>query len=808
MLLRSRPGPPVWSRKSPLDATATFSPASQSTCGRNRSATSTLPPTVDGCLPPPATLRPSAQRPDGSLPLRKGSQSRQCPNLVRSVELLSVVYNPNSMLQKTGLTSASLQAATSADAAPPIALPGPQLRNVRSLDRVQEEEEPTAAGRPRGPSSKRTDKSKAVPISQPSQAAIAQEQAACLPDVAEPPKAPQVSGTRVAPTALPIIYPQQARPSQVPTRPLPVPASFPILSPLLPRELDAVMVMTALQLVVGSSYTLSGTFQSKLPGPSVLIRLTRDRWTTQTDFLAEVAAISGSLFRFSAAITGKPSDQISMAIKMFSSGTEVWDANNGQNYTLALPPLQGTSVPESAPAIVEQPPTPSRQPEPEEFPLRHKHSGSRDSTSSFYSATSANEREEQDTPLTTPPSSDVSSNVKRLDAVPPRITLIRTESEAGLSNEPDMPDHSRSEAKASTASGAASIQLESQAMNRDASGSSSSSSSSKRNGMPRAVAYPPTMTVPSAPIRVPASTIRQQLAVAQFEKAKAQQFPEPHSAPESSSRPASVNSASTSRSSSTNEPFTWKKQPSSAGPTTFPAAATPKQDSVGGLGQLYDASDFETASRISRARSFERRLDGPAGHERSKSTYASSIASRGSSAKFDIPQGYRSMSVRRNPIRPNWSNDAISNPQTTMCAITLARNAFAPAGRSKLFSSKKSREEASFQANRPRTWADVKFTEATEPPSKLKSTELLVQVTATGLDFWDAARVDTLIRRGDGYGFVPGRSFVGRVLQTGLDVKLKVGDFVYGLNDLAKVSLSSRPCDTLKSVSPALWPSS
>ena len=76
-------------------------------------------------------------------------------------------------------------------------------------------------------------------------------------------------------------------------------------------------------------------------------------------------------------------------------------------------------------------------------------------------------------------------------------------------------------------------------------------------------------------------------------------------------------------------------------------------------------------------------------------------------------------------------------------------------------------------------------------PSKLGSDECLVQVYASAVDFWDRAKVDILSSRGQGHGFIPGRAFVGKVRETGSKIdpgKIKVGDMVYGLNELKKVN--------------------
>ena len=79
------------------------------------------------------------------------------------------------------------------------------------------------------------------------------------------------------------------------------------------------------------------------------------------------------------------------------------------------------------------------------------------------------------------------------------------------------------------------------------------------------------------------------------------------------------------------------------------------------------------------------------------------------------------------------------------------------------------------------------FSVHTPPPNKLPSNQVLVQVFMVGLDRLDALVVGERVERG-GYGFVPGRSFVGRTVEVGFEVRnVCKGDWVYGLLDLAKV---------------------
>lgn len=74
------------------------------------------------------------------------------------------------------------------------------------------------------------------------------------------------------------------------------------------------------------------------------------------------------------------------------------------------------------------------------------------------------------------------------------------------------------------------------------------------------------------------------------------------------------------------------------------------------------------------------------------------------------------------------------------------------------------------------------------PPRKVSSTSVIVQVIAVAIDRVDRAIVqEKLTAEPTPTPFVPGRSFCGRIIDCGLDVKkLRPGDLVFGLQDLRK----------------------
>lgn len=85
----------------------------------------------------------------------------------------------------------------------------------------------------------------------------------------------------------------------------------------------------------------------------------------------------------------------------------------------------------------------------------------------------------------------------------------------------------------------------------------------------------------------------------------------------------------------------------------------------------------------------------------------------------------------------------------------------------------------------------MSVTAHTPPPRKLSSTQVLVQIMTCAIDETDRQLLREKIRTENAYGFVPGRSFCGRIMETGWEVKrMRKGDVVFGLQ-------SSRKCGAL-----------
>lgn len=84
---------------------------------------------------------------------------------------------------------------------------------------------------------------------------------------------------------------------------------------------------------------------------------------------------------------------------------------------------------------------------------------------------------------------------------------------------------------------------------------------------------------------------------------------------------------------------------------------------------------------------------------------------------------------------------------------------------------------------------DLTFGTLAPPPKKCRDDEVQVQVIAVGLDRLDVERAKDMAGRADGFGWIPGRCFYGKVLETGVDVsRVKRGELVFGSTPLKKVS--------------------
>ncbi|TDL29596.1 hypothetical protein BD410DRAFT_833876 [Rickenella mellea] len=176
------------------------------------------------------------------------------------------------------------------------------------------------------------------------------------------------------------------------------------------------------------------------------------------------------------------------------------------------------------------------------------------------------------------------------------------------------------------------------------------------------------------------------------------------------------------------------------------------------------------------------------------------------------PAGYTSLvlpraappqqpSSRRNSMRFSISSSSLVDltrsgmAQTTMSTISLTKNAGAIAlahpARRRTISLISSTSRAKPSPTPPHLLktlpSPLSFTSHTPPPTKVSASQVLVQVWAVGLDALDDMLVREKAARGDSFGFVPGRSFVGRAVECGFEVtSVAKSDWVMGLLDVRK----------------------
>ncbi|KAL8283443.1 hypothetical protein RQP46_005853 [Phenoliferia psychrophenolica] len=138
---------------------------------------------------------------------------------------------------------------------------------------------------------------------------------------------------------------------------------------------------------------------------------------------------------------------------------------------------------------------------------------------------------------------------------------------------------------------------------------------------------------------------------------------------------------------------------------------------------------------------------------------------------------------------PHRISHTLNQPHATMNALSVSANAALALRRRSisLFSSSSSTSEPT-DPDRPLVpHQDFRFGPLQPPPKKIGSGEVLVEVLAVGLDMWDFERARERASTADGFGFIPGRSFCGKVVECGVEAnKVRRGDFVFGLQELKK----------------------
>jgi hypothetical protein len=171
------------------------------------------------------------------------------------------------------------------------------------------------------------------------------------------------------------------------------------------------------------------------------------------------------------------------------------------------------------------------------------------------------------------------------------------------------------------------------------------------------------------------------------------------------------------------------------------------------------------------------------------------------------PGTYTSIVFPRTNYQPSKHPDRLSSSvdmvhlgvgSTTMSTISITKGAAETLERArrfslpgKILSSRSSSESITPKHLTPDEAPLVALSSHTPSPSKVQTNQVLVRVHCVALEGLDVFLVRERGKTPDGYGFVPGRGFCGRIMETGLSISgFRKGDWIIGLLDLSKVSFN------------------
>ncbi|KAJ9477491.1 PKS_ER domain-containing protein [Pseudozyma hubeiensis] len=197
----------------------------------------------------------------------------------------------------------------------------------------------------------------------------------------------------------------------------------------------------------------------------------------------------------------------------------------------------------------------------------------------------------------------------------------------------------------------------------------------------------------------------------------------------------------------------------------------------------------ESAIESHNAGSVVGRPSGPPSASSSSPSASQSALSLSSTVQTSMPTVPTSYRPNKEPKRFSTNADDLLNSRTTMQTVAVTSGAFAT--RSKSVRRKKSVDlngndvPEHLQDDLAQTTLSV--TAHTPPPRKIGSHQVLVQVIAVAIDEMDKLLLREKVRAENAFGFVPGRSFCGRIVECGYEVKkMRKGDVVFGLQDSRK----------------------
>jgi hypothetical protein len=153
----------------------------------------------------------------------------------------------------------------------------------------------------------------------------------------------------------------------------------------------------------------------------------------------------------------------------------------------------------------------------------------------------------------------------------------------------------------------------------------------------------------------------------------------------------------------------------------------------------------------------------------------------------------------KNPGRVDGRVDLISSgkAQTTMASVEIQEHSAIKLANRKSFLFNRIEFDARHSPAKFHH-SSLSFMHHLSPPSRISGNQVIVQVWAVAVDALDSMIVEKLSQKVKNVGFVPGRSFVGRVVETGYTVSsLSLGDWTFGLMDVQKVKnhYTKQPAD-------------
>lgn len=185
------------------------------------------------------------------------------------------------------------------------------------------------------------------------------------------------------------------------------------------------------------------------------------------------------------------------------------------------------------------------------------------------------------------------------------------------------------------------------------------------------------------------------------------------------------------------------------------------------------------------------RPSGPSSMSSSSPSASQSALSLPSTVQTSMPTVPTSYRPNKDPKRFSTNADGLLNNRTTMQTVAVTSGAFT--SRSKSVVRRKKSVDLNGSPDMPEHLLDelsqttLSITAHTPPPRKIGSQQVLVQVIAVAIDEMDKLLLREKVRAENGFGYVPGRSFCGRIVECGYEVKkMRKGDVVFGLQDSRK----------------------